>query len=486
MNIAEFLGYDRHGTIQEIPTTLNRSKLGTLGVSLAALGFNAPAWVAASSMSILYGIVGTAAPLTLLIAYVFPMLVLALALVYLTRLAPSAGGIFTFASRFLHSDAGTILGWAYVVMAATVTPMTAVIGAEYIQALIPALKGGVLAQVIGTVMVLTFMVVSLRGIEITARAAATFLVFEVGVVVGLGLLGILHPDIAHPSFSSLYSVSAAGGWGAVGRGVLFGLWMLANFDSAINFIEEAKVPVRTIQRSLILVLSAAFVIYSIAAIGWQFAIPVDQLAKIVESGDGGPIAAVAHKYLPNWLNWIAVFVVITSASAGLQISMTSGARAAYRMSQDGHLPAVLGRVNGKKVPWVITVLISAYAVLLVWLKPLADLQWYYDVITITLVISYMTALMAFIAVTFRKRPLGQALLVNILPALSLLVLAYIGYTAGAVPASPGDLYNAWYMGGLVVLTGALWVWYGKRSRSAPPPATGAHPMPAESTGSEAP
>ncbi|MCL6549316.1 MAG: hypothetical protein K6T30_10470, partial [Alicyclobacillus sp.] len=73
----------------------------------------------------------------LLIAYVFPMLVLALALVYLTRLAPSAGGIFTFASRFLHSDAGTILGWAYVVMAATVTPMTAVIGAEYIAQMLP-------------------------------------------------------------------------------------------------------------------------------------------------------------------------------------------------------------------------------------------------------------------------------------------------------------------------------------------------------------
>ena len=468
MGFVEFIGYDKHGTIQEIPTTLNKGKLGTAGVSLAALGFNAPAWVAASSMSILYGIVGTAAPLTLLIAYLFPMLVLAFALVYLTRQAPSAGGIFTFASRFLHSDIGTILGWAYVVMAATVTPMTAVIGAEYIQALIPALQGTVQAQILGTAMILIFLAVGLWGIEITARAAAIFLVFEVSVVVGLGLLGIVHPDVSHVSFQSLYSVSAAGGWGAVGTGVLFGLWMLANFDSAINFIEEAKVPVRTIQRALLIVLSSAFVIYSVAAIGWQFAIPVSQLSKIIENGNGGPIAAVAHKYLPPSLSWIAIFVVITSASAGLQISMTSGARAAYRMSRDGHLPASFGRINSKKVPWVITTLISAYSIALVWFKPLADLQWYYDVVTITLVISYMTALLAFIAVTFRQRKLSRAILISILPLLSIVVLGYIGYTAGAVPATPGDLYNAWYMGIVVVVTGGFWIWYGRRHRKSAP------------------
>lgn len=464
MGFSDFIGYDKHGSVKEIPTTLNKSKLGTTGVSLAALGFNAPAWVAASSMSILYGIVGPAAPLALLIAYLFPMLILAFALVYLTRQAPSAGGIFTFASKFIHSDAGTILGWAYVIMAATVTPMTAIIGAEYIQALIPALKGVVQAQVIGTIMILAFLAVGLRGIEITARAAGTFLVFEVAVVSGLGLLGIVHPDVSYVSFQSLYSVSAAGGWGAVAAGVLFGLWMLANFDSAINFIEEAKVPVRTIQRALLIVLSAAFVIYSLAAIGWQLAVPVNELAKIVEDGNGGPIAAVAHKFLPPSLSWIALFVVITSASAGLQISMTSGSRAAYRMSQDGHLPPVFGRTNSRKVPWVITVAISAYAIALVWLKPLSDLQWYYDVVTITLVISYISGLLSFIFLTFKTRKFGQALLLNILPMLSVFVLADIGYTAGAVPASPGDLYNAWYMGALVIITGALWVWYGKRRR----------------------
>ena len=102
MRLFDFLGYDRNGSVTELATTLNKGKLNTREVTLAALGFNAPAWVAASSMSILYAIVGHAAPLTILIAYFFPMLVLALSMVYLTRKAPSAGGVFTFSERFIH------------------------------------------------------------------------------------------------------------------------------------------------------------------------------------------------------------------------------------------------------------------------------------------------------------------------------------------------------------------------------------------------
>ena len=53
------------------------------------MAFNAPAWITAASMSVLYSVVGSAAPLAILISFVFPMLVLALCLVYLTRHAPS-------------------------------------------------------------------------------------------------------------------------------------------------------------------------------------------------------------------------------------------------------------------------------------------------------------------------------------------------------------------------------------------------------------
>src|SRR5580658_5532742 len=174
----ELFGYDRHGEVQEIQTTLQKNALNTFDVSIAAMAFNAPAWVTAASMSVLYSVVGSAAPLAILISFVFPMLVLALCLVYLTRQAPSAGGIFTFSSRFLHPQAGTILGWAYAVSCAAIVPMTALIGTEYLQAMVPALKGPLAAHLLATGLIMLFMLVCLRGVLLTARVTTVFLACE--------------------------------------------------------------------------------------------------------------------------------------------------------------------------------------------------------------------------------------------------------------------------------------------------------------------
>ena len=347
-----------------------------------------------------------------------------------------------------------------------VTPMCALIGSEYIQALFPSLAGEFNAKIIGTLLIMTFFAVSVRGVGVTAKLASTFLVFEIAVVAGLGCMGLLSPQVEGLSLTSMYSLQGAGGLAAIGPGVLFGVWMLANFDSAINYIEEARVPVRTVQRSLLIVLSSAFVIYSLAAIGWQYAVPVEQLAAIVENGNGGPIAAVANVYLPPAMAWLALFVVITSACAGLQISSNSSARTLYRMSEEGHLPQALRAVNRFKAPWLTLGLVSLAGIGLLWWKPLSKIVWYYDVITITLVMSYISALVAFMVMTWKQHKAFTATLMSIPAALALLVLGYIGYTAGANPVSPEDLYTAWYLGAAALVSGALIVLSGKRRRRA--------------------
>jgi amino acid transporter len=459
--ILNLFGYDRHGEIREINTTLQRNALTTLDVSLAAMAFNAPAWITAASMSVLYSAVGAAAPLAILISFLFPMLVLALCLVYLTRQAPSAGGIFTFSSRFLHPVAGTILGWSYTIACAAVTPMTAIIGTQYLQALLPDVHGALAANMIGTLLIIIFMFVCLRGVTLTARIATVLLTCEITVIVGLGMLGIVSPHVRVPTLS-LFTPPA--GWSVLGSGVLLGMWMLANFDSAINYIEEARIPVRTVQRALLAVLSAAFLIYMIAAIGWQRAVPVEVLAKITENGDGGPIAAVAKEYLPPALSWIAIFVVITSAVAGLQVSMTAGARTAYRMAREGHLPSAFGRTNGHRAPWVSVVTIAGVAIVFVWYKPLTDVNFYYNTVVVTLALAYMSALAAFTRVMFARNPVWRAALASVLPMLAFAVLGYLMYSAGIAPADPKDLYQAWYIGAGVLASSLFIVIFGKREK----------------------
>jgi amino acid transporter len=461
--ILELFGYDRRGEIRDIATTLRRDALGTRDVALAAMGFNAPAWIAAVSMSVLYSVVGAAAPLVILISFLFPMLVLALCLVYLTRQAPSAGGIFTFSSRFLHPLAGTLLGWAYAVSCAAIVPMTAIIGTEYLQALLPASKGPLAANLIATALIAGFMVVCLRGVLLTARVTTVFLACEITVIVGLGILGMVSPHVAAP-FAAMYTLPRRGS--VLGAGVLLGMWMLANFDSAINYIEEARVPVRTVQRALLIVLTAACLIYTIAAIGWQYAVPVDVLAKITENGDGGPIAAIARVYLPPALSWVAILVVVSSAMAGLQVSLNAGARTAYRMAREGHLPRVLGATNQHGAPWASVVAIAAIGMAMVWLKPLSAVTFYYDLVVMTLAVAYIAALAAFIRLMFGRLHLPAALGASLLPSLAIAVLAYLMYSAGAQPADPNDGYQAWYLGAGVLVSGIAIVLLGRRRNRA--------------------
>jgi amino acid transporter len=459
--ILDLFGYDRHGEIRECKTTLQKNALTTRDVALAAMGFNAPAWIAAVSMSVLYSVVGAAAPLVILISFLFPMLVLALCLVYLTRQAPSAGGIFTFSSRFLHPTAGTILGWAYTISCVAVVPMTAIIGTEYLQALWPGIRGPFAANVVGTVLTLAFMLVCLRGVLLTARVTTVFLACEITVIVGLGICGIVSPHVAVP-LHSLFALPKD--WTVLGSGVLLGMWMLANFDSAINYIEEARVPVRTVQRALLIVLTSACLIYTIAAVGWQYAVPVEILAKITENGDGGPIGAISRVYLPPSLSWVAILVVISSAMAGLQVSMTAGARTAYRMAQEGQLLRAFGGTNRYHAPWVAVIIIAAIAIVFIWYKPLSDVTFYYNTVVVTLALSYMSALAAFMRLMFARLPLGRAMAASVLPLLAIAVLGYLMYSAGAEPADPKDKYQAWYIGAGVLISGVLVVLFGKSSK----------------------
>jgi amino acid transporter len=305
--------------------------------------------------------------------------------------------------------------------------------------------------------------VCLRGVTLTARVATVLLSCELIVIVGLGMLGIVSPHVHVPTLSFF---TAPASWPVLGSGVLLGMWMLANFDSAINYIEEARVPVRTVQRALLAVLTAALLVYVIAAIGWQRAVPVEMLAKMAEHGDGGPIAAVARQYLPPALSWVAIFVVITSAAAGLQVSMTAGARTAYRMAQEGHLPGAFGRTNGHRAPWASVVTIAFVAVGFVWFKPLSDINFYYNTVVVTLALAYMSALAAFTRLMFTRHPLWRAALAAVLPMLAFAVLGYLMYSAGAAPADPKDLYQAWYIGAGVLASAVIIVIFGKRTKPA--------------------
>jgi len=63
---------------------------------------------------------------------------------------------------------------------------------------------------------------------------------------------------------------------------------------------------------------------------------------------------------------------------------------------------------------------------------------------------------------FVRHPRRRAVLASTLPMLAFAVLGYLMYSAGAAPADPKDLYQAWFVGAGVIGTSLLIVAFGKR------------------------
>jgi amino acid transporter len=147
--------------------------------------------------------------------------------------------------------------------------------------------------------------------------------------------------------------------------------------------------------------------------------------------------------------------------AGLQVSMTAGARTAYRMAQEGHLPRAFGRTNRYRAPWLSVAVIAAIAVAFVWFKPLSDITFYYNTAVVTLALSYISALAAFVKLMFSRLSLLRAVAASVLPLLAIMVIGYLIYSAGAYPADPKDKYLAWYIGFAVLSSSILVALYGR-------------------------
>jgi len=466
MSFSELIGYDRAGEIKEIDTTLSKGKLGTLKVCANTLAFNGPAWVGVSSMPLLYTLSGDLAPLSILAAYFFPMMVLAFSLIYLVRRAPAAGGVFVFSKRYLHPSAATVLGLTYVIMCFSVAPMCALVAAQYTQSFLGLDTSASTGQIIACIFMLIFMLLNLRGVEATANVAIGLLALELMVLLGLGIAGIFSPKVAGASILSSYMPESFDSfWTAIGPGMLFGLWMLAQFDSSINFIEEARTPVRTIQRSFLLTLTAMLVIYSIAAIGWKMAVPVNTFAGLFTDSVQA-IGSIAQLYIPSWLLWLPTLIIITSALNCLNIALNSGVRAGYRMSREAALPAALSKINKRQVPARLTVIGTGCGLLMIGLKPISELQFYFNVISVTTMLAYITLLCSFISAVFREQRQAKAFAMSVLPTLALLMVFYIAWSAGTQPADPAYRYHVWYCGAVILACGAALLVYNRLHFSA--------------------
>lgn len=154
-------------------------------------------------------------------------------------------------------------------------------------------------------------------------------------------------------------LSSAPGKAGLSTAILVGLWNYMGWDNASTVAKEVENPQRNYPRAMLL---------SVGVVTLSYAIP---LAAMAFAG-----LDVSHFTTGSWADaatslagpWLGAAIVFGGALTGLGMFnalMMSYARLPMVLAEDGMLPSVIARRNGRDVPWVAVLLCaSAWALAL--------------------------------------------------------------------------------------------------------------------------
>lgn len=385
-----------------------------------------------------------------------------------SRYAPSSGGYYSFATRGLGSQAGFIASWSYLIY--EIIGAAACIG--FISYLIcDALKAELHVGIPWWCLVLAMSALiwwlTHRGIQISARVTAILGTLELLIMVALGVTFLIHPGHGSSYTMPLNPASSPTHASGILAGMVFSLLALSGFESPAPMAQEARLPHKTVGRSIMLALLVvgAFYIFMAytSAIGWG-------------TSDMPAFASNANPYYvmsrslwgTGW--WLIVLAILNSA-VGTGIACTNAAsRVMYTMGQAGTLPTIFGRIHPthRTPAWAIAVsqVIGIGTILLVgWVyRPENLFAFLGTIATLAIIVLYVMANLALTSFMRREQrvhfTVWRHVLIPWIATLALLPVLFV--TVYPSPDWPVSLTPYLFIGGL--LSGFLVMHWRERRR----------------------
>lgn len=262
---------------------------------------------------------------------------------------PFAGGTYQYASIGLSRPMGMLAGWNFIISMVSVASGEALAFSFYFKTLFSSL--GILLpfddRLIACAAILCFMLLGIRGIEMTGRMQNGFMFFFWGVAAVwiLNMLPTLNlSNITVPSLSTVASGDALPALGFLPCVALI-WWCFAGFETCCAMGEEIKHPQVNLPRALFL---APFIVFAVNGI-FQWV-----LVCIVPAGSLSLLAEAAAPYaegmrLAGVIGFPLILLCAGIAFGGdfstLNASITAPARYLFTMARDGVLPGFFAKVH---------------------------------------------------------------------------------------------------------------------------------------------
>lgn len=278
---------------------------------------------------------------------------------------PFAGGTYQYASLGLGRPFGMLAGWNFIISMISVASGEALAFSFYLRTLLEALGFSLPFSdpVIASAAIVLFVVLAVRGVEMSGRLQNGFLFFFWGITIVwfITMLPVFHLDSfsvsavhSHFSFKDFFPCVAMI-W-----------WCFAGFETCCAMGEEICFPRINLPRALFL---APFIVFVVTAL-FQWALvsitPADSLTALAAAD-----APYAHAMKTAGIVGLPLILLCLGITLGgdfstLNAAIAAPARYLFTMARDNAIPPILGKIHPKfQSPFIALICLGLLMVLLV-------------------------------------------------------------------------------------------------------------------------
>ncbi|MGW0949213.1 APC family permease [Streptomyces sp. NPDC002623] len=315
--------------------------LGTAGLVLTALAFNAPLAMMAAFIPLMIGMgIGAGTPLVYA-AVAGLMLLFATGVVTMARHMDKPGAFYTYVTagigRVAGLGAGFVALFCYIVIAAGSFVLSGLMTSELVHALhgpgVPWWAWSIVSWSICSAL-------SLFNIDISTRVLGVCLVIEV-VIVSVWDVAVFADG--GPQGLGL-DFTAQLGTGSMGFALLWGVACLMGFESIQVFRAETRDPDRTVPRATYLTVIVLAGFYMVGSWAYLAAFGTDAAVATALNPTTSFLGSL-EQYTSVVMRDLANILLVSSGIAALLAMLNISSRYGFSLARDRVLPASLARVH---------------------------------------------------------------------------------------------------------------------------------------------
>ncbi|PWI14738.1 amino acid permease [Streptomyces sp. Act143] len=341
---------------------LQANALGTFDTVVMAVAGSAPAYSIAATTAVLVGAVGLASPAALLYCAI-PMLGIALAFSYLSRIDVNAGASYSWVGRTLHPFLGFLSGWALVVSATLFMVAGSLPAGSMTLALFDEELAAdtALSTLVGAAWFVMMLLVVLGGARLTVRAQLLMSGIELAILALFALLALFHADNARAFDWSWLGFGQFDGVSGFASGALIAAFYYWGWDVTSNLSEETRNSRRTTGLAGLIGVGVVFLLFE----AFTIAVNVVLSSRQIQDNDANVLAVLGEEIWPGWGGKLLVVAVMLSTIATLETTLIQVTRSLFAMGRDRTMPSALGRVHRRwNTPWVAITVVGAVALVM--------------------------------------------------------------------------------------------------------------------------